>query len=493
MFKPNCNIKSEQNEPSIVKKDLKDHENFKGPFLRYTKKPETLLCNTSCVMAPKSQSKASSSKGEASAPKRPLSKDLTDQLPPSTSEKPKGQFLFQGLQIVEGLIDKNSSIKDAKSAYIVWELFFGWFRNINMGIIVGNPWNCDLGNLIVPNVHMDVDLLKAMATNYDVVTRTIRTYDGKEMVRITKDEIAHVFKLTRWSDEMPKINEKTLTEEYDNTKIAFRVHILPRYLAKSGGQRIAIGKYDKEPFPISYFVSYFQKTFYSICQIIGYDPVTGMPMAWMYMKAHIQHPQYCIVYDYVGFLVERIHKGLIRLKKGEDGVRFIRYSLLMHMFLFKGAPYLGQSITLDRKEGNLDFPMQCWTIILDKDDKTYDYVTFQNFFALELKRTLVVNIPRIPIALHDFMRPKERRPKLWVDHNWGDVIPYPDYTILRVYGSTVVPHQLPKYVPKRIGFLEVIWQLGRVENEHMLNQGKGTFFPLYTCFFWFCDDKRRLE
>lgn len=76
------------------------------------------------------------------------------------------------------------------------------------------------------------------------------------------------------------------------------------------------------------------------------------------MASHIQHHQYCIMYYYAGFLSKRMHEGLIGLKKGELGVRFSRYSLLMHFFFFKGAPYFGHNMTLDRREGNLEFPMQ---------------------------------------------------------------------------------------------------------------------------------------
>lgn len=101
------------------------------------------------------------------------------------------------MQVFEGLIDKNNSIKYARLPYIGWELLYSWFKNINLGIAVGNPLNCDLGKLTVPNVYMDVDLLKVVANNYDPVTRTIRNYDEKEMVKITKKEFSCVFKLTR--------------------------------------------------------------------------------------------------------------------------------------------------------------------------------------------------------------------------------------------------------------------------------------------------------
>lgn len=97
-------------------------------------------------MAPKV--KVSLSKGEASAPKIPLNKDLMNQLIPSTSDKTKGQLIPRGPQIVEGLFDRRCSIRDAKLPYTRWELFYSWFRNKNMGIPIGNPWNYDLGKLI---------------------------------------------------------------------------------------------------------------------------------------------------------------------------------------------------------------------------------------------------------------------------------------------------------------------------------------------------------
>lgn len=113
--------------------------------------------------------------------------------------------------------------------------------------------------------------------------------------------------------------------------------------------------------------------------------------------------------------------------------------------------------------------------------KKIDFVIFENIFASKL-RSLAMNVLRIPKALHDLLRPKDRRLELRVDHNWGDVIPYLSYTILRVYGFTISHHLFPRCVPKRIGFLEVMWQLGSVENKHLKDQGKGTFFPSYTCF-----------
>lgn len=213
-----------------------------------------------------------------------------------------------------------------------WELFNGWFENKNCGVLVGNPWNLDMGKLIVENVYKGIDSLKVVATNYDLVTRIVMDFDGVNMVKVTREEIAHVFKLTEWSEDMVQIDQKVLIAEYEKTKHSFKAHILPKYLTTTEGQKVILGPFDKDPYPISYFVPHFQNNFYSICQITGYDPVTSMPMAWMNMATHIQHPHYCIVYDYGGFLAEKIHEGLVRLKKGEVGVKFV-FIVYAHVFV----------------------------------------------------------------------------------------------------------------------------------------------------------------
>ena len=92
----------------------------------------------------------------------------------------------------------------------------------------------------------------------------------------------------------------------------------------------------------------------------------------------------------------------------------------------------------------------------------------------------MVNVPRIPQEGHDFLRLKERKPELRVLHNWGDIIPYPVSTVLRIYGFQGTPHILPYNVPPRLGFAEVMWQMGCIHEDNLTGKGKGTFFPDYT-------------
>lgn len=71
---------------------------------------------------------------------------------------------------------------------------------------------------------------------------------------------------------------------------------------------------------MSYFSSYFKKTVYSLCQIIGFTPPDTLQKEYSYLATHLQHPTYSIVYDYDNYLVEHMHKGLVELKEGKQWV-----------------------------------------------------------------------------------------------------------------------------------------------------------------------------
>ena len=76
-----------------------------------------------------------------------------------------------------------------------------------------------------------------------------------------------------------------------------------------------------------------------------------MPIAYMFMGAQIQHPNFFVVYDYASFLAERIHEGLLNLYVGDTGTPFFWYSLLMHMFLYKNVDFFLEKMEL-RQEMN---------------------------------------------------------------------------------------------------------------------------------------------
>lgn len=64
---------------------------------------------------------------------------------------------------------------------------------------------------------------------------------------------------------MVKIDEKVLRAEYEKIRHTFKILVLQHFLAFVKGKgKVIIGPSDKEPFPIKYFMTYFQRTFYSL-------------------------------------------------------------------------------------------------------------------------------------------------------------------------------------------------------------------------------------
>jgi hypothetical protein len=97
----------------------------------------------------------------------------------------------------------------------------------------------------------------------------------------------------------------------------------------------------------------------------------------------------------------------------------------------------------------------------------------------------VENVPIILEDLHDFLRLKERKPKLKICHNWGDIIPYLVSTVIRVSSFQGTPHIFPYNVPPRLGLAEVLWQIGCIQDDNLTGKGKGTFFPDFIVIYNF--------
>ena len=85
------------------------------------------------------------------------------------------------------------------------------------------------------------------------------------------------------------------------------------------------------------------------------------------------------------------------------------------------------------------------------------YVRFDKYFASRLKFILRGDSPRIPQSLLELIRPKDHAKALLVSHNWGDIILYNVFIVVRVYGFLVKPHVLPFHVPLKIGIVELLW------------------------------------
>lgn len=59
-----------------------------------------------------------------------------------------------------------------------------------------------------------------------------------------------------------------------------------------------------------------------------------------------------------------------------------------------------------------------------------------------------------------------------VNHNWGDWYTYDDCTMIRVYGFEATPFLLPKIVPDKIAYLEIVRQLVYSDYMHLKSYNK---------------------
>ena len=82
-----------------------------------------------------------------------------------------------------------------------------------------------------------------------------------------------------------------------------------------------------------------------------------MPISFMYMMVQIASFGVDVIFDFASFLAEEIHTGLIGIAKGNLKRTFGHYSLLMHMFLFKGVTYFDDEMELNREENGEVLPV----------------------------------------------------------------------------------------------------------------------------------------
>lgn len=144
------------------------------------------------------------------------------------------------------------------------------------------------------------------------------------------------------------------------------------------------------------------------------------------------------------------------------------------MFLYKGVTFFGKEMVLNREYKGEALPMQFWSANMTWDAEEASFVRL--YFASRLRSLLLKDNPRIPKVLLDFIRTMDIPGSLKVSHNWVDIIPYPISTMFRVYGFQGTPHVLPYQIPLKVGIAEMLCQIGRLEEEQLTGQSRGSIF-----------------
>ena len=369
--------------------------------------------------------------GQVNYMDRNVHDDLLELLPESTTEPAQVKRLTSldpRLRIADGLYDKGNWVRDATTTQTGLVLFKKWFSERKLFAPHANIWNFDLGKLVVPSVFMDYDLLEAIAKKYDQAIRVIRRTDGMPLISISPEEIREVFQLEPLSDYHVPINLVELENEYKAKKDEIRKGALRAHIGTIGALPV-ITAASREPFKKSLFTSRAVEIYRTLCRVIGEDEQDSMPIGLMYMMVQIASFGVDVIFYFASYLAEEIHTGLVGIAKGKVEKTFGHYSLLMHMFLFKGMTYFGTEMELNREENGEALPVQLWSADMTWDADNASFVRFDRYFASKLRYLISGDNPRIPKALMSLIRPMDNPHNLKVSHNWGDIIPYPVSTV----------------------------------------------------------------
>lgn len=143
-------------------------------------------------------------------------------------------------------------------------MFKLWNGQRNLQSPFSSVWQYDLGKLLVPNVFMDIDLLKAIANRYDPISRVISGDEGEIMLTIKREEFQEIFDLYEPSANLVQVCLNELKAEYYKIKGFITTYFLPIHLEKVGQTTYYIGPSSEETFTIGAFSPYFQATFFSM-------------------------------------------------------------------------------------------------------------------------------------------------------------------------------------------------------------------------------------
>lgn len=88
------------------------------------------------------------------------------------------------------------------------DIFHLFYQKRDKAAPVSNPWNLNLGKLVVPNVFVEPLLIRELTKNYHLRSMIVRTVTGHILLDISIDAIAECFDLDKTT--LTKVNRNRL-------------------------------------------------------------------------------------------------------------------------------------------------------------------------------------------------------------------------------------------------------------------------------------------
>lgn len=150
---------------------------------------------------------------------------------------------------------------------------------------VSNPWNLNFGKLVMPNVFVNIELIRALEKNYNPKTRVIHWHNGSQFMIITRDYIFMVFQLDASLEMKLRLRELL---EYCSMDTSYKRWKLPLHRPKGlGKQPMRFASNEKPPFFVELFEEYYQNTYYSAGQVLGIEASANVTIAPMVLVIDI--------------------------------------------------------------------------------------------------------------------------------------------------------------------------------------------------------------
>ena len=136
-----------------------------------------------------------------------------------------------------------------------------------------NPWDKNLGKLLVPEVFMDVDLVKALVKAYEPTTRTFYNVDRSILCYLDKIAVVEAFGLD--GPMSKKIDVEYLNKRFKESTNSFTKGAMKRHIIRDRLEVEDIPKKLTTTMPMEYFKPYFQNTVYGLNIVLGMDGIAN--------------------------------------------------------------------------------------------------------------------------------------------------------------------------------------------------------------------------
>lgn len=219
--------------------------------------------------------------------------------------------------------------KDAYSFYrdsIVFdtnenELFYYFYNNRFEKSPICNPQIINMAKFIILEVIVDIDLMKALIKSQNPTTKGFHRKGMNILCRLDRETFIEAFDLG--GPMIRPIEKEKMNETFKSQKSFLTGRVMRRHIPKEKKEKGELPKKVGELMPLNFFYKYFKYTIFGINKLVGVDDIMNAPGYIYIMTLDIQDPVNNAGYDFVEYIINKMHEEIVVIQKGElENFRF---------------------------------------------------------------------------------------------------------------------------------------------------------------------------